>query len=404
MGANTANAVMGYQRAKGLTVDGIVGDETWNSIYKDKKKSESFFGEERKSSRRTTDDNGIPNMPEMDTYKPKSERKDNHFSSNFDVWSGIGNPLKDYGKSDDESLHDKVRRRWGNGGNPSRVLSLSRDNTPGISTSPFRTYKPTGIAFDDYAFSEDESDFSRGNRRTDIPESEYLPEDEIFATEEPELTLMSNPESKDSGESNAEETNWLWDYIRNPKETVIRFAKEAGKTIDEAQKELQRNVWQLGADNYLRKNKYYVSAYMLEHSLQDNPTSMTLGNESDIAELIKKDPVYLTALDEAIANSDGKTIDVPLKNIQFDTDDLYYSIHRATIRVKGYKNSEGKWIITAKLEDTYDFTEWMTVKFENGKLSFDIRTGTVANDVAKISQSTGAINPYMVRVYFNTIR
>ena len=131
---------------------------------------------------------------------------------------------------------------------------------------------------------------------------------------------------------------------------------------------------------------------------------MTLGNESDIAELIKNDPVYLNALDKAIEESDGKTIDTDLEDIAFKTPDLYYSIHRATIHVKGYKNGEGKWIITAMLEDTYDFTEWMTVNFENGKLSFDIRTGTVANDVAKVSQSTGAINPYMVRVYFNTIR
>ena len=205
VGANTANAVMGYQRAKGLTVDGIVGDETWNSIYKDKKKSESFFGEERKSSRRTTDDNGIPNMPEMDTYTPKSERSEDHFTKVVDKWKKMGNPFNGLEKSDDESFHDKVRRRWGNGGNPSRVLSLSRDNTPGISTSPFRTYKPKGIAFDDYAFSEDESEFSGSNRMTDIPESEYLPEDKIFATEEPEATLMSNVGSKESGESEAEE-------------------------------------------------------------------------------------------------------------------------------------------------------------------------------------------------------
>ena len=48
--------------------------------------------------------------------------------------------------------------------------------------------------------------------------------------------------------------------------------------------------------------------------------------------------------------------------------------------------------------------EWMTVKIEDGNLSFDIRTGTVANDAAKISQILGAVNPYMVRVYFNTVR
>ena len=39
-GANTANSVMKYQSLNGLSVDGIVGDETWNSIYKRKKKRE----------------------------------------------------------------------------------------------------------------------------------------------------------------------------------------------------------------------------------------------------------------------------------------------------------------------------------------------------------------------------
>ena len=42
--------------------------------------------------------------------------------------------------------------------------------------------------------------------------------------------------------------------------------------------------------------------------------------------------------------------------------------------------------------------------YEEGEWTINVSTGTVANDVAKVSQSTGAINPYMVRVYFNTIR
>ena len=55
-GANTANAVMKYQRANGLTVDGIVGDETWNSIYnkKKQKEEETFFNESRKNPEKST--------------------------------------------------------------------------------------------------------------------------------------------------------------------------------------------------------------------------------------------------------------------------------------------------------------------------------------------------------------
>ncbi len=188
-GANTANAVMKYQRANGLGVDGIVGDETWISIYNKKKREESLFGGTEKI------DKGIklpttPERPKRNAYKPESERNEDRFTKVVDKWKEMGNPFNGLEKEDDESLHDKVRRRWENGGKPSGVLTLSRDNTPGISPTPFRTYKPTGIAFDDYAFSEGESGFSGSNRRTEIPESEYLTNDKLFATEEPELTLM----------------------------------------------------------------------------------------------------------------------------------------------------------------------------------------------------------------------
>lgn len=438
--ANTANAVLRYQNENGLKGDGITGDKTWNHIYNKKRKKEeeaSFTEEQKERSNQNLnvirqEQINLDIEPEGFIYGEEEEATSS--GAFYDVQEGNEESSADISGAEEESFNDRVNRNWENGEedtlpeikdydatqdegddvdyssifayeSPIGTLTLASELSPDMLPAPIPAYNPNGIAFKDYVVSDESVPrASGGNYERVFPPRIPVSENNTFAIGKPEATLKSNPGSKESGEGEAEEKNWLWDYIRNPKETVIRFAKEAGKTIDEAQKEVQRKIWRLGADNYLRKNKYYVSAYMLEHSLQDNPTSMTLGNESDIAELIKNDPVYLDALDKAIANSDGKTIDVPLKDIQFNKKDLYYSIHRATIHVKGYKNGEGKWIITAMLEDTYDFTEWMTVKFENGKLSFDIRTGTVANDVAKISQSTGAVNPYMVRVYFNTIR
>ncbi len=194
---------------------------------------------------------------------------------------------------------------------------------------------------------------------------------------------------------------------------AIRYAAQMDIKKDKAKfdaevtqyKAVAREAWKMGAEMVLKDwKKCPVSQFMLEHSLQDNPTSMTLGNESDIAKLIVKDPVYLNALDKAIEESDGKTVDTDLKDIAFKTPDLYYSIHRATIHVKGYKNSEGKWIITAILEDNYDFTEIMTLMDDSGEWSARVSLGTVANDLGTFSQMSGVINPYMVRVYFNTIR
>ena len=43
-------------------------------------------------------------------------------------------------------------------------------------------------------------------------------------------------------------------------------------------------------------------------------------------------------------------------------------------------------------------------KNENEEWSINISKGTVANDVAKISQILRAVNPYKIRVYFNTVR
>ena len=93
-----------------------------------------------------------------------------------------------------------------------------------------------------------------------------------------------------------------------------------------------------------------------------------------------------------------------MEGIQFNDDDLSYSIHKATINVDGYKQKNGKWIIHSTLSDTYDFTEILTFMGENGKLSLEASLGTVANDAATISQFFDVINPYKVTVDFYTTR
>ena len=47
-GANTANAMIKYQRANNLVANGVTGDETWNSIYRkkrDREEREEFYKE-----------------------------------------------------------------------------------------------------------------------------------------------------------------------------------------------------------------------------------------------------------------------------------------------------------------------------------------------------------------------
>ena len=184
-------------------------------------------------------------------------------------------------------------------------------------------------------------------------------------------------------------------------ETVGKIATDLGYW---AVKNAQREFWTLGADLYLSGIKgYETSAWMLKHSLQDNPYDIYRDNNSRIAYLINTDSAYLEAVDQAIASSDGQLIDTEI-SVEFSQGDLYYSIHKSDIRLKGFKREDGSWLIKANLEDDYDFTEIQSFMKDDGGASMQAGLGTIANDVAAASQKTGAIVPYKVYVEFYTTR
>ena len=173
----------------------------------------------------------------------------------------------------------------------------------------------------------------------------------------------------------------------------------------ELQKNIQRKFWEKGGEVILIESKgYSTSAWMLEHSLQDNPSDIYRDNNSRIAYLVNTDNAYLRALDNAIANARNNCLDDYLISVAFENGDLYYSIHKSDIYLTGYKRDDGKWIIHAILEDDYDFTEIQSFMTNSGDLSWDVGLGTVANDTAFVSQSLGAIQPYHVTVDFWTTR
>ena len=157
-------------------------------------------------------------------------------------------------------------------------------------------------------------------------------------------------------------------------------------------------LWFAGAETYLKHKGYDTSAWLLKHSLQPNPEDVYRDDNSRIAQLIKNDPAFLKELDIAIANSDGKTLDATI-SVPFEQGDLSYSIHKNDIKLTGYKDDNGKWKISAKMDDEYNFSELMTGKGENG-----ISLGTLANDVAHFSEKIGAITPYNIYVDFNIER
>ncbi len=202
-----------------------------------------------------------------------------------------------------------------------------------------------------------------------------------------------------SGES------WFSDLAKDTLQSQKQAEMAKNKALDEAQKNMQRGFWKTGSQKYLRENRgFLTSAWMLEHSLQDNPTDIWRGNDSRIAYLINNDESYLKKLDAAIASSSNGRISGSLDNISFENGDLYYSIHAATIYVDGYKQGNGKWLVKSTMTDRYDFTVIQSLMSQDGTFSNTIRLGTIANDAAVISQALGAINAYNVHVEFYTTR
>lgn len=236
----------------------------------------------------------------------------------------------------------------------------------------------------------------------------YDPQTGRFINEDPEKAMYNWYIYCDSNPINRVDpfgTNWFTDWIKAMFNAQYEMEMAKYRATDAAQKNIQREVWKLGAQKYLRERKgYLTSAWMLEHSLQDNPSDIWRGNDSRIAYLINNDSAYLSKLDKAIKASKNGKISQNLENIAFNNGDLYYSIHRATIYVEGYKQNNGKWIVHATMNDTYDFTVIQTLMGDDGEFSMQAGLGTVANDAAVISQALGAINPYEVTVDFYTTR
>ena len=77
--------------------------------------------------------------------------------------------------------------------------------------------------------------------------------------------------------------------------------------------------------------------------------------------------------------------------------DLYAALHGCHTWLSGEKNEDGTWNLEVEMTDTYDFTD--LVKFWE-KDGFFNKAGWFANDLAHLSQKSGAITPFEVTIYF----
>ena len=178
--------------------------------------------------------------------------------------------------------------------------------------------------------------------------------------------------------------------------------KAMGGALNQAQKDAQRAFWKMGADLYLRKQKgFLTSAWMLEYACQDNPLNQQRGNDSRIANLIKEDAAFQNVLNTVI-NENGylnSFSESQARGVAFEGGtDLYYSIHKCSMWFSGVKQSDGSWIINVRMKDSYDYTEITSMMGIGWTMGTSL--GTIANDLAVVSQRTGALVEYSIVVDF----
>jgi len=193
--------------------------------------------------------------------------------------------------------------------------------------------------------------------------------------------------------------------IDQAKDWISDRGQGAVNWTNQRQIDVQRAFWRTGAQLFLRDHRgFYSTAYLLEHSLQDNPGPLIRCSNSRIGGLIANSLYTLRIIDNLIANSTDGTISFDY-SLEFRTGELFYGLQKADMTFTGNLRNDGTWVVTGTVRDVFDFDNFRTITSSNGFLpSIDVNLGNVANDAALISQNTGAIVPFQIEVDFRVYR
>lgn len=118
--------------------------------------------------------------------------------------------------------------------------------------------------------------------------------------------------------------------------------------------------------------------------------------------MLKKDKEFNQTLNKLIIKKDKSHIDQFKNEKIIDTlnfGDLFYAIHGYTMEVSG-KKTDNQWCLSFVFTDTFDFTQIKNPLVEN---SMSAKIGWTGNDVAVLSQKSGAISPVDNEALFNGV-
>lgn len=189
-------------------------------------------------------------------------------------------------------------------------------------------------------------------------------------------------------------------FIFNIKQNEKQYKKDTYK-------KMQYVFWQTVIEGGKVLNNYDISAYLLQHSLEENPEDLYI-KEGFIVDAIKEDRIFKNYLNRIVkeygANVNEFIFDSSNDDkysLSFENGDLYYSIHKSDLFIKGYK-SNNNWNLEITLYDKYDYSKKKTLKQyynDTSSISKSIFSSTLYN-LASNSVDQKVIKEYNIYVTF----
>ncbi|MEY8367320.1 hypothetical protein AALA24_01000 [Anaerovoracaceae bacterium 42-11] len=147
---------------------------------------------------------------------------------------------------------------------------------------------------------------------------------------------------------------------------------------------------------------YTTASACLLHSLQDNPTNISITSSDPIAAQVKKSTEIKKIISDYKAYVRSKNISLYSTSGSVtlnSTRDLHLAFNKVSYQASGTRNSKGVWTLTITVNDTYDFEH---ISWKNALSGYSSAGVTLINNYAAYGQSIKAVVPYKIKITMKT--
>lgn len=147
---------------------------------------------------------------------------------------------------------------------------------------------------------------------------------------------------------------------------------------------------------------YTTASACLLHSLQDNPTNVSITSSDPIAAQVKKSTEIKKIISDykAYVRSNRVSLYSTSGSVTLNsTRDLHLAFNKVSYQASGTRNSKGVWTVTITVNDTYDFEH---INWKNALSGYSSAGVALINNYAAYGQSIKAVVPYKIKITMKT--